>query len=383
MNNQPAYTDQTFLGFLFFKGAIITFWLAVFGTVFYLPGVIEYLFPLTKTLHVYAWTDSISPESIQRFSAKTGINIRLNYFQSNEELFAKLRISKGDGYDLIVTSDYMVELLRREKLLQKIDHSLIKNYHLLDKRVLGQYFDPQNHYSLPLGWTVHGFGISRKFFGDALDGHSPLLSWALVFKDPERFPQDSGGKFPAYKISVPDDGREMLFFASLYLFGKTRKLSDKELDAARALLLKQKGWVESYTSDKLEYELVSGTIPLIIGPASYVRKIMRHSEHLDFVLPKEGGLLSIENLAIPQGTKKRAYVHAFIDFLLSEDIVALNHEAYGYNPVNVHAYKHVPPHVLNNKAFFPDAAMLKKIDLLYNELELRKIEDLWLAIKSA
>lgn len=131
------------------KFLIILFFLCVMLLGLYLPLVFHSSAD-DKSITVYMFTEYVSPDSIKDFEKSTGIKVYVQYFDSNEELYAKFKINRGDGYDLVTPSDYMVEMLRKDGLLQKIDLNKIPNFAQLDNRLLNLNFDPQNQFSIPL-----------------------------------------------------------------------------------------------------------------------------------------------------------------------------------------------------------------------------------------
>ena len=113
---------KNFFSNIFAKIFIALFYIFIFAFFLYFPKISQIFFNPKKAINVYAFTDMISSESIQEFQKQTGIAVYMQYFDTNEELLAKFRISKGKGYDLITPSDFIIELLIKQNLLQKINH---------------------------------------------------------------------------------------------------------------------------------------------------------------------------------------------------------------------------------------------------------------------
>jgi spermidine/putrescine transport system substrate-binding protein len=146
----------------------------------------------SKTLHIYIWTEYLPPSVIDQFTKRTGINVTVDNYASNEELIAKLA-SGVSSYDLCVPSDYVVQPLIAQKLLHPLDHTRLPNIKNLAARFLDQAFDPGNQYTLPYLWGTTGIGYNKKLVNPAPD------SWDALFN-------------PAYKgkILMLDDKRRML-----------------------------------------------------------------------------------------------------------------------------------------------------------------------------
>ncbi|MBQ1566309.1 MAG: extracellular solute-binding protein, partial [Erysipelotrichaceae bacterium] len=92
----------------------------------------------------------ISDEVIRDFEKETNIKVSITTFDSNESMYTKLL--GGTVYDIIIPSDYMIERLISEKMIQKIDKSKIPNMDQLYPQVLNMDFDPNNDYSVPYFW---------------------------------------------------------------------------------------------------------------------------------------------------------------------------------------------------------------------------------------
>ncbi len=333
----------------------------------YLPKLGNLFQASQKTLYVFAFTDAITTEAVDAFYEQTGVTVRLSYFQSNDELLAKLRLNKGVGYDLIIASDYMVKLLREEGLLAQLDHAQLPVRTQLDPRIMGRYFDPDNSHTLPLHWTVYVMGYNKKFFGEIVEP-----TWKQIFSDPK-----------TYTVSMPDDRREMIFLASLYLFNQTQGLTDEQLAQVQALLSAQKEWVESYSSDKQEYELVSGVVPMIVTQGSYMKKVLDYTTDYAAAVPDQGSMLVIDNIAISAASTQRDLAHQFINTVLSKDISIFSNRRYGYTPANALSYPLLTNDYRENGAFFPDDDRFNRLQLLSSDIDPQILENVWLAVKTA
>ena len=98
------------------KVLIVIFWIIIFLVVLYMPKIFDYY--LKKSINVATWTDMLDEDMIKKFEEETGIHVNISYFDNNDELFVKMRATKGEGYDLIIPSDYTVELLKHDGFLK-------------------------------------------------------------------------------------------------------------------------------------------------------------------------------------------------------------------------------------------------------------------------
>lgn len=356
------------------RGVILGLYLMLVGAFLLAPFFKDYLFP-PKALYVYAFMDMFHPESVAKFERQYGVKVVLRYFESNEELFAKFKINGGIGYDVINSSDYMVEHLLKENLLLALDRSKIPTIQKIDPRLLAKNYDPNNEFTVPFSWIPYGIIFHKDIFSQ----QPAEIGLHLLFKDPML--RADGVTMP-YRICMTDDSREAIFLANLYLFGDVSSWGPERLVQAESLLIKQKDWVESYVNQDLAYQLLSGLIKVAFAPLFAVDKVLKQSKEFVFMIPKEGSLYAIENLAIPKLSKQVELAHKFINFMIGRDESARMSNHYGMNPANKEAYALLRPEVTQNKHTFPDDECFARLHLTPNDIPLKAFEEIWLAVKS-
>lgn len=374
--NKVTNSILNLLGIIFRRSIIVIFYLAILLTFLYSPNIINCFKKDENSITVYTFTEFISSEAIRKFEKKTGIKVRLQFFESNEELYAKFKINQGEGYDLITPSDYMVEIMHKSDLLQIIDHNKLDNFKQLDTRLLNQFFDDGNHYSIPICWLVYGITYNKNLM-TANFKHADLN---LLFEKPNNLVNENIVTKP-YRICMIQDPREMVYLAALYLFGRTDGLSEQDLIKIQDLLSHQKNWVESYTSVGVPNLLLGEIASIAVITSHQIKKMLEISDKFVFEIPEKGSLLAIENLAIPAKSKKADISHKFIDFLISEKIASMHAKMYGTNPSNKEAYKSIDPRFTQDQNFFPTGDMFTKLHLIKNDISLEKVDSIWLAVR--
>ena len=108
-----------------------------------------------ETISVYNWGDYIEPEVLDLFEQETGIKVIYETFETNEDMYAKIAMG-GSSYDVIIPSDYMIERMIQENLLQKINWENIPNVANIDPRFMNEGYDPQSEYAVPYTWGTMG-----------------------------------------------------------------------------------------------------------------------------------------------------------------------------------------------------------------------------------
>ncbi len=282
-------------------------------------------------LRILTWGDILDPSIVRAFEEKTGITVHMSYYASNEELQAKLYQTKGLGYDLVVPSDYAVAILKEQGLLKKLDKTQLPVFKRLNPRLLGHPFDPDNSYSVPFEWELFGIGFDSRKVSSA----EAALGWDLLFKDPRAIagmPLD--GPLP-YRVVMTHDAPELIMCAARYLFPGIQELNDEQRQAVEALLYRQRSWVEAYTAARTGDHLINGSARCAMTTTTYLWNARKYAPFLGFMMPQEGGFLTIENFAIPVGAEHEAHAYAFMEFLYTTRSILKHVEEFCHLPVTL------------------------------------------------
>lgn len=341
-------------------------WLIALVGFLYSPYVYRFFDTSRPSISVFVWSDIVDREIIDSFEKETGIKVYLNYYEGNDEMFAKLQFSGGEGYDLIMPTHYMVKTLIKGDFLKKIDKKRLNFWEKLDPHFLNHSFDPQNQYSIPYIWEIYGLGIDGEFFA-----HKKINnSWQMLFE-------------PAYKyrVGMTDESREVLNVASLYLFGTLEGIGRGKPTRIKNLLIKQKEFVEAYTDLTLDFLLTSKAAPVVLMPASSLYRARQRVDWAKFVFPREGSVFTIENFAIAAKSKKDDMVYAFINYLFKENALKRIFERYGYLPARKDVLHSLDLSFMGNIDYIFDS-YFKKVYLVSRLFSREQTSALWLAIKS-
>lgn len=354
---------------LFVRSGIILFWIVLICCALYWPKV-KFLSYDENTLNVFAWGDILDPSVVAEFEKQSGIKVNLNYYASNEELLVKLRATGGEGYDLVVPSDYAVKIMTQEGLLKKLDKEKFTFYNSLNPVLLDHFFDPENTYSIPFAWELFGFGIDLEYFAK----YPTEPSWKMVF-DPETI---------HYKITMLNDPIEAVDMAAFYLYGpEERALTPTEIDEVRDLLIAQKKWVTAYADFRGDYFLATRNCAVVVASSSYIWRTKRLFDFVGFVVPKEGSFVTIENLCIPKKSTKEHLVYPFINFLYSPSSIATHYETYGFFPPTLNAFDQMS---LDPQAFALIHSTKKEFEKFHYTRDILPqdiLRNLWVEVKAS
>jgi len=303
---------------------------------------------------------------IDEFTRRTGIAVRYDLYDSNEQDVAELQSGVAD-YDLVVPSDYMVRILSQLKLLRPIDKARLSNLGNLDPRFLNQEFDPGNVYSLPYVWGTTGYGYAKARVSGSPD------SWAPLF--------DSVN---AGQILMLDDMRECFAAALKYLGHSLNSTDPAVLRQAADLLKKQKPWVKTYNSGDYENILAAGDVIYSHGyNGQLARLAMREPERFAYVLPTEGATLWMDSVCIPARARNVESIYAFLDFIQEPEVNARIVNGISYASANVPARKFIRPEILNDPGIYPPAEALTRCEFVKDIGEATEVMDeYWTEIKS-
>lgn len=302
--------------------------------------------PAQRVVNVYSWSEYLPQDIQDKFTAKTGIKVKLTVYESNEMLVDKLQAGVSD-FDIVVPSDYTIALLKRRNLLQKIDASKISNWKNLDPKLLGRPYDAKNEYSMPCFWGTTGIGYNKKTMGT-------VDSWQVMFDEKN-----------AGKILMLKDSRECLA-AALKLMGKSINEKDPAvLKQAGEMLKAQKKLVKTYNSDDFDQALGRGDVQLAQGyNGQFAKLIATDRAKFAYVVPKEGGTMWIDSFCIPAKAKNVTEAHEFLNFLLDPEIGASLVNQVSYASGNMAARKGIKPEILNDPSIYPPDDVIKRCEVM-------------------
>jgi spermidine/putrescine transport system substrate-binding protein len=345
------------------RSGIVIFWVVLIFGFLWTPWIIKKVQPCT--LNILSWTELIDREKIAAFEQRTGIKVNVGYYESNNELFVKLKVTKGAGYDLIIPSDYLVEHLIKESLLQKLDHARLNFWHRLNPHLLHQSYDPGNEYAIPYVWSIYGLGINKKFF------NAPVpAQWSLLFN----------AQLPGPVVML-EDALETILLTGFYLYGSVEQLDAAKLEQIKTVLAAQKRNVISYTDSGAPYLLISDQAAVALTSSPYIARLVEQYPYIDFVVPDQGTFMVIDNLVIPALSTNQDLVYKFINFLYEPEVLAFHlRKNYFLSPTT--DVPTVPVTVTSKQWLAPTAEHFTQFHLFNDMISLRSINQLWLALKS-
>lgn len=272
-----------------------------------------------QTLHIYNWGEYTGENILRDFEEKTGATVVMENFDSNEQMYIK--VANGESYDILVPSDYMIQRLIEEELLQKLDHSRLDCMDLLSDAVRGLPYDPQNEYSVPYFWGTVGI-VYDKTKVDLADleeqGYNIFLN--------EKYKGD---------IYLYDSERDSFMMALKALGYSMNTENEQEINAAYDWLLQCVQTMEpEIVTDEIIDNMAQGRKALGLiysGDATYV---IAENENMGYYLPESGTNLWSDAMVIPKNAKNPELAHEFINFATEYDGAYDNSSYVGYTSAN-------------------------------------------------
>ena len=323
-----------------------------------------------NTLTVLNYGKYLDPDAIEMFEEETGIEVELEEYITPENMYTKYRAGAID-YDLICTSDYMIEKLIQEGEVLELNYDNIPLSDNLDPVYFdfSKSFDPENKYAIPYFFGTVGILYHR----DMVD-ESKVNSWKILWDK-----EYSG------QIIMADSVRDS-FMVALKILGYSLNTTDEDqLKEAQDLLLEQKPLVYSYLVDEAQDEMISENAAMAVvysGEAGYA---LEFNDKLAFSVPEEGSNMWIDSWFIPKSAKQKENAEKFLNFLCREDISMMNFDYVYYATPNQKTKAALDEELRENTTIFPPTETLNNCEVLksLNDEDTMKLNLLWKEIKAA
>jgi spermidine/putrescine transport system substrate-binding protein len=301
-----------------------------------------------KTLNFFNWSEYIDPAVVKAFEKKEGVRVNQTFYESNEDMLAKLKQGGTKQYDIVVPSGYIISALTRQNLLRPLDKTLLPNFKNLGKKFQTPDFDPSSQFTVAYFWGTTGVGYRIDKLPKNFD-----KSWALFF-DPKKVP----GPF-----QLLDDARPTIGAALKYLGKSYNSTVAADLRAALEVLRIAKPKSVGFGgSPDAKQKLLSGQIVMGIMYNSEAVRASLEDQRIGYFLPKEGAEIWLDSLAIPKDAPNWQLAHKFINYLLDAKVAAQNaNNTQNSSPVDA-ARPFLDKDKLANPAVYPDAKTLATLE---------------------
>lgn len=314
-----------------------------------------------NTIYFYNWGDYIDPEILSEFEKETGYTVIYETFDSNEAMITKVQ-QASTAYDLVIPSDYTIQMMVEKDLLLPLDYSKIKGMENIDSHFLNQGFDPNNKYSIPYFWGSVGILYNTKQYSE-----EEMSSWKNLWD-----------KKYENEILIYDGAREII---GLGLQANGYSLNTTDTKILNDVTEDLKGFmsnVKAILGDEINLYMVQEEAPIGITFSGIAVSAINENESLNYVIPKEGSNIWFDNIVIPKTSQNKEGAYALINYLLRPDVAAKNADYVWYSTPNKEAMKLIDPEALEDPTLYPGDEIIERLEpyeylgqemtIIYNDL---------------
>lgn len=319
-----------------------------------------------ETLNIFTWSEFLPESVVEEFEREYNVNVNYMTFSSNEEMLAKL-MGGNVPYDLIITSDYAIEIMIKQNLVQQLDRSNIPNIENIDEKVTNLDFDPENKYSFPYMWGGNYIVVDRSKIDKEITSFEDL--WDPQFKN---------------SMVVLDDPRVMIGVALQKNGYSINTKNPEELEKAKEDLIALMPNIKAFDSESPKTLLINGeaSIGYVWGTEAYLAKL--ENPNLETVLTKEGVVPQYDNFVVPKTAKNKALAEKFINYIYDPHVSLQVSEEFPYANPNKEAQKLMAKEKLEDIAIYPPREAVEKNELIKDVGDATKLyDDIWTQVKNS
>lgn len=277
----------------------------------------------SKKLKVFNWGEYADMSVIDEFEKEYNCEVIYETFDSNESMYTKLL--GGNQYDVMVPSEYMIERMIKEDLLQKIDYTFIKNRDSIDNSVLNQDFDKNNEY-----WVPYFYGNVGILYDKTKVSEGDLSAGWEILRNTK------------YKgnIYMYDSERDSFMVALKALGYSMNTTNEKEVKAAFDWLVEQRQTMDpTYATDDMIDAMTNSEKAMAVIYSGDAAAVMAENEDMGFYMPSEGTNVWFDGFVVSKDCQDSELAMNFINYMISDENALSHTLEVGYLTSNVNAAK--------------------------------------------
>lgn len=327
-------------------------------------GLPELNYPLEDQLNVFQWSDywplNENFDTVGVFEQAYGVEVNVSNYASNEEMFNKLKAGGSGQFDLAFPSDYMVNILADQEMVQPLTLDKLPHWENLETKWVEEApYDPgSERYSAPYFWGTSGIGWNENMLPEGTE--LPLTSWDAMWN--ENF---------AGEMTMLNDMRETIGAALKRLGYSLNSRTESEIQEAKEILVDQKDLLMTYDSVNMAENLVNeNASPIHTWSGSpfqaYWELHEDGSSPIGYRVPEEGSVVWVDTAVVTKGARNPNAAHAFVNYTLNAE-VAGNIANYVYYPSpNGAAREYIYDSMLNNDRIYPPERIMNELEFIRN-----------------
>ncbi len=298
-------------------------------------------------LHIYTWADYTDDELAAQFTEATGIDVKIDVYDSNETMLAKMQAGGGDKYSLIYPSDYMVTEMIGLEMLTALDKSRLVGLDKIREKWKSPVYDPDNAHSVPYSWGTTGLLYNSEVLT------TPPTDWNYLWDNRDVL---------ARKMTLLEDVRETMG-AVLSSLGYSYNATDAaELEEAYQKLLDLKPSIASFKSFGWQDELLSGDNLLSMVYSVEGIPVSLENPTFKYVIPESGSSVWTDTMVIPSSAPNVDAAYEWINFNLQPQVSQETVERLFFATPNGEAMAMLSQDLLDNENLFPPEELLAKCE---------------------
>lgn len=320
-------------------------------------------------VYVYSYGDYYDPVIADDFENETGIKVIPDTYDTAEEMYPIIKNSSAN-YDVVCTSDYMIEKMIKEDLIAELDKNNIPNVKNIDPLYMkkSEEFDPENKYSIP-----HAVGVAGILYNKKMTDGAKIDSWKILWD--KRFKKS---------IVMPDSVRDDFMIALRKLGYSGNTTNETEIRSAALELKKQKPLVYKYANDSARDLIADGSAAIgVVWNGEYVYTNALNPD-VEFTVPKEGSEAFIDSWVIPKNAKNKKNAEKWINYLCKAKVAKMNFDYLYYTTPNKAAYKFIDKKYSANESVFPSAETVDRCSSIraLDDKTMKLYSDCWKDVKA-
>ncbi len=324
----------------------------------------------SDTLKLFNWGEYIGEDVISDFEEEFGVDVICEYYDSNEAMYTKLQA--GDKYDVLVPSDYMIERLIREDMLQPIDKSVMTNIGNIVPEIMDLEFDPGNVYSIPYFYGNVGLVYNKNNVSlDDLEAEGYNILKDTKYKG---------------SVYIYDSERDAFMVALKALGYSMNTDNEEEINEAYNWLMELNDTMEpSYVLDEVIDAMANGNKDIAVVYSGDAAFILSENPDMGYFEPKEGTNSWTDSMVIPKNAENPKLANEFINWYIQYDPSYAGSEEIGYTSSNAEVVADLSGEggaYYQNEAYIPRTGYEKDEIFRDNEVLRAKLSELYAKVKA-
>lgn len=303
-----------------------------------------------ETITVLNYGKYIDEDAIKQFEEETGITVKYEEYESPEEMYTKYKAG-SISYDVICSSEYMVEKLINEGEVLEMDYPGMENYGNLDPAILelNTSYDKDHTYSVP-----YFYGTLGLLYDTTKVDASVVSSWDCLWN-------------PTYEdeVIMENSVRDTFAPALISLGYSLNDTDETHLKEALDILKQQKddGIVYAYYVDETCDAMIGEEAAIALCYSGEAAVAMEENENLSYAIPEEGSNLWIDSWFVPKSCQNQEGALKFLNFVCRDDIAEKNFEYVLYSSPITSVTENMADEYKEDPSICPDEDAVSKCEI--------------------